>query len=305
MQFQMRQGISEPAEKWIINQEKATILKLAQRTFMKKIYLASTLLCAFVASSVIAQEVPAAGNPIFEKFPENVTFYLNFDDGTNTPSIGSATPWSQNDFLIEGKGFLGKALKAGDVNMSISNTAIDPTIPGTCIAWLCPVKNIDPVDREPGFEYFQFGLKDRYRLFGMKQADLPWKAAWFQARVERPDAKNNSLICNDSATAPEGSATAALWKAGEWKMIAVTWTSGNIGISINGEKAIETGLKEPLPRFDERGFICIRAGKFPDKKGFEYMLDEFVVLNKKLTDAELKAVYDASLQRRAELAKPK
>ena len=79
-----------------------------------------------------------------------------------------------------------------------------------------------------------------------------------------------------------------------WHMLALTWDAENIGISVDGGAPHETSLSAPL----DGDVAWIVVGSF----GGGAAVDELAFLNRKLTDEELKWLYEETLARSAAAA---
>ena len=79
------------------------------------------------------------------------------------------------------------------------------------------------------------------------------------------------------------------WPLGEWRMCVMTWTAEKVGFSKNGEPIVEEAYGD---RFGELSGFAVSAPAI-NAPGRFYQIDEFAVLGRKLTDAEIRTVYDA------------
>jgi hypothetical protein len=73
----------------------------------------------------------------------------------------------------------------------------------------------------------------------------------------------------------------------------MTWTPDSIGISVDGKKLLEKSLEEPLGT--KPNWFLFGAQKTANK-GLQVLQDEFVVLNKKLSDDDIKTLYNETIK---------
>lgn len=249
---------------------------------MKKYIL--SFLAAFAALHVSAQIMPQ--NPVIERFPDHVTFYLNFDNGDTTPAIGIGKNSNRQGHTF-GKGIFGKALRAGVLHYSPKGL-IDTSAPGSLIFWFSVVQPVPKAKKEPGASFFILNLPGRKRLLVYKQGLMSWGYGNIQFRVELGKAYSASLRH-----------TVSELKTGQWNMVAINWNPDRIGISLNGTPMKYAGIQSP-PGHSDRGalmFHCTKPKDANNPRFLQYLLDEITILDRNLTDREVRSIYQTMLQR--------
>ena len=228
----------------------------------------------------------ASENPIFRMFPEELTYMQSFDDGTLVPEVGVVKKVQDpSTCKFADGGVFGKCLAAGDVaypNAAGGEPLMDTRAPGTLICWVRYLE--EPKKGEwTGFQFFLAGLngpgEPKKTLYFMKLNDRAMSFLYerYNAEGKRfPKSASSGVLFAD-------------WPKGRWRMLAATWGGGELGISQNGSPFVKMAYDEPLG--EHKGDVRIRA-PFLREKGRFYQVDEVAVLNRKLTDGEIRALYD-------------
>ncbi len=247
-------------------------------------------LAAFLAG-VILDAAPE--NPVYKMFSKDITFALNFDNGTCEADLASGKSAPLNDVsraVIAENGLFGKGLARGTIKFDAKKNA-DLLRPGTIILWLCPLNwpEKKPADGiEPGFYAMLCSARTPdydYSLVISKIRGQQWGQGHFNTYIQYYVEKNKPMEC-----LIYGRARASLWKNGEWKMIAVTWNSGNFAASVNGSKSTSAAQDKIF-----RGEMTVlQIGV--EEKNYRVMVDEVTILNRALSDGEIKKLYDATVQ---------
>ena len=233
---------------------------------------------------------PVPVNPVIADYGENVLFYLSFDDGSTQPDIGRAKGQDVKVGIAD-DGFFGKGLKSGEVRFALDKAqeVVDFTRPGTMLAWI--KTNYDPVTTnrfEPSFTYFAAHWGGEWkRLLGMKQAGAPWghgSMSFYYERTTKTERERGVAGC---------SVRSADWKTGTWRLFVSTWTVDKIGFSVDGRPLHLASYKTRLGPF--HGSLSWIAGNGPNPF---YTLDECVILDRLLTDEEIKSLYEKSMKAR-------
>lgn len=239
-----------------------------------------------VVSDVVSCPVPI--NPVVADYGENVLFYMSFDDGTTQPDIGYAQGQDVN-VTISDEGFFGKALASGEVRFGLNKAqeVVDFKRPGTMLTWI--KTNYDPVATnrfEPNFTYFIAHWSGEWkRLLAMKKRGDLWGHGAMCFYFERSVKDRRECA---SATCPVRSSE---WKPGVWRLFVSTWTLDKIGFSVDGNPLNVASYKTRLGAFEGRMSWIAGNGQSPF-----YTLDECVILDRLLTDEEIKAIYKKSLK---------
>lgn len=261
---------------------------------MSKLLIGSSLLIVLnicgqaqspVPAPVPAPAPPGAGNanPILGKYAENITFYLNFDEGNYIPAMakGQQTNRGEDGIATFEKGLFGKCLRTGRPNY-YSDGNLDMSAPGTLIVWVSPWqwKQIEVEDYF--WPFIAFTDTSKIQLGRMRGA---WGSTRIYAYLTAPDKKNNLNLGFGGGSGKD-------WKSGEWHMLVLTWTPESIGLSVDGSKLVEQSIAQPLG--SKPGFFFIGAAA--TEKEVQLLQDEVTILNKKLSDDEIKSLYEETLK---------
>jgi hypothetical protein len=240
--------------------------------------------CALAAGNDGAPEGMAPGNPVLSKFAENITFYVNFDESSMVPTLaaGSSNIRSKTGEFAFEKGILGKCLRSGQASYFGAKN-LDFTAPGTVIFWMAPWKWEETA--KEGYFWPFIGFTDKSKLTLGRQGGKLGKTRIY-AYVTTPKGKKNIYLGVAGGSAKN-------WRAGQWHMITMTWTPDSIGISVDGKKLLEKSLEEPLGT--KPNWFLFGAQKTANK-GLQVLQDEFVVLNKKLSDDDIKTLYNETIK---------
>ena len=248
---------------------------------MKTSFWLLTLVCASFASSGMA-------SPVTELYPGHTTFYLNFDDGTGTPSVGDVK--AQGKPLIgEGGMFGSKGLLAGGPRYSLpkGQKILNTARPGTLVFWLkLAEKPETPPKFEPGETFFNADWCPTKRILVFKQGNLGWGGASIDAFFEgkKPDGKR--------ATARVGCRAGSMknWEVGDWHMCAAVWRPDGFEFSWDGAPFQKTVCSETLGAF--AGWMGFGLCPVKGKETSHYVMDECSILDFKLSDDQVKELHD-------------
>ena len=188
-------------------------------------------------------------------------------------------------------GLFGRALRSGRV-MLPPGGLVDTASPGSLIFWTALTDPVKEGPFEPGASPFVLNLPGGKRVLVFKQGRMPWGSGNLQVRAEI--GKN---VCAVSLGDP------VKWiKPGSWRMIAVNWGPERLGISLNGNPMRYASLIAP-PGRSEQGVLMFSAPEEKDlarPECLRYLLDEIVILDRNLTDDEIRRFYEASLPKTIE-----
>lgn len=239
----------------------------------------------FLSAAPFAAAAPA--NPLYRMFPDDIRVLLSFDDGTIQPDVGAVAPQKGRPaFETAEGGVVGRCLSAGRVAFPpldmYGKPLIDFEASGTVICWVRYVEAI-PKGKNPGITFFNAAFKPtekcpNKRLIMMKQGGASCMNAFYEYFTDKRHWATAVVPCEYKD-----------WPAGEWRMCVMTWTREKVGYSKNGEPLVESPYGE---KFGELSHFAVSAPHVGDKSRF-YQVDEFAVLGRKLSDAEIRAVYDA------------
>lgn len=234
--------------------------------------------------------LPARGervNPLYRMFPDDLRLLVSFDDDTAQPDVG-AIDVSGLKFPIETAegGVIGRCLATGRISFPATDVFGRPLADfgasGTILCWVRYVSDV-PTGTNPGISFFnvRFAATESCsskRLLMMKEGHADTLDALYEYVTDRRrwiKAVSNCAYRD--------------WPKGEWRMCVMTWTQEKIGVSKNGEKLVEQAYDSKFGAVDG---LSLSAPMTSD--GF-YQLDEFAVLGRKLSDAEIRLAYDCFL----------
>jgi hypothetical protein len=232
-----------------------------------------------VFAVVLKSEQPdglMAMNPILNSYVQNISFYMNFDNNSTKPQISAGDYKLLSQKKVEFvKGLFGTALGAGDIRIAV-NKNINLAKPGTLIMWVSPA-GWEKVEKEPYLIPFVGHCDTGYNLL-MGRQGCKWGQSRIYAYAYFPDKKRTFIPVY-------GQGSAKVWKNGEWHMLALSWDAENLYISVDGKENKSKMLIAPLGQ--NMKWISLTAGTHKTR----FIIDEFVVLNKKLSNKELIALY--------------
>jgi hypothetical protein len=227
-------------------------------------------------------------NPVLLDYSSNITFYLNCDSEDMLPAMAagdSKVRTKAGTFTFE-KGLFGKALRSGRAtytskakNSKLPN--IDLSSPGTLIIWLSPW-NWKKVEKEGYFWPFIAFAGNKKIQIG-RQGDK-WGKARIYAYITNQGGENTYLPMY-------GHGSGHNWKQGVWHMVALSWDPESLGLSVDGSAFSKKTLESPFKH--EVSWFLVGAQK--NEKGFQVLQDEFVILNKQLSDQEIKTLFDKTM----------
>lgn len=233
----------------------------------------------------------AAENPALELFGDDITFYVSFDEGNGTADLadGSEKPVPIGSVTYADGVFGGKALRTGLFQYQGAGNA-DLSRAGTIVLWLTPenwpAERPDAQAKEPGFNAFHAVASD-YQFLVSKIKGQPWGHGHINTYVLNGTKHVNCIVFGGGKN----------WKNGEWRMIACTYSGGNISCSVNAGRtsaSVLTRLMTQPPR-------VFNIGTERDENAqYRVLVDEVVVFKRVLTEAELRQLYDASCKIMAE-----
>ena len=251
----------------------------------------ANLACAVISSGLsLLVSCPASSavvNPLYRMFPNDIRLLLSFDDGTVQPDVGAVEPGKGRPAAeTSAGGVVGRCLSAGRVSFRpldmFGKPLIDFDEPGAVVCWVRYVGGV-PKGKNPGITFFSAQFKPtrkcpNKRLIMMKQGGASCMNAFYEYFTDKRHWATAMIPCDYGK-----------WPPGEWRMCVMTWTAEKIGFSKNGEPLVEVPYGD---RFGELSHFAVSAPAINDPGRF-YQIDEFAVLGRKLTDAEIQAVYDA------------
>lgn len=259
-----------------------------------------------VAGTLMASEPPV--NPIVEDFAKELTFHLDFDDGTVQPAVGRTTlgPDAVKRSRLTSSELGGQALVNGMLAYAQhpESPLIDTTRAGTIICWVRLNGEQNPRTHdlnkwEGGATFFDVSGPSGAQLLLMKNPNCLWGRGALTFYTNFKDAGGKVHTAS-----VEARCSYADWKVGEWRMVAAAWTAAKIYVSVNGAPFVSNPLVQPLLRFS--GGVYVTATYWNDKRPEAnqepgtFAVDEVSILNRKLTDEEVKSIYEKMSARLAQ-----
>ena len=260
----------------------------------------------FVCATFAAVASSTPLNPIVDDFSRELTFHLDFDDGTVQPAVGKTTiPREKRDcFRMDESALGGKALVNGQFGYPQDSSVplLDTSKPGTVICWVKLNRAQEPVNQgllklERGSTFFEVIGPDGTQFLIMKSSSMVWGRGAMSFYVNWKDGGGGLKSSSVAARA-----SFVDWKVGEWKMVAAAWTAEKLYVSVDGKPFNSAPLVEPLRRY--AGPVYVTATYWIDEKPKTktepglFTVDEVSILNRKLTNDEIKSVYEKMSIRR-------
>lgn len=250
-------------------------------------------LLAFAVVLTAVNQLPAADNPALERFGDSITFYHDFSDPSLRANIavGEATPSRVRGELQFLEGLYGRALLLGkDTDSVISYLLADNfdfTRPGTITFWVCPVDwDREQTGRRPLFDINAAGSSRLQFLrwgsmIGRNQDRL--RDAFFLFVLNFPDMQ-----------APYPRSGVSGLEDGMWHNVAITWDDEALSLYVDGVVAQRSEWSRP---FEERDFPPDSALTidFGGRGIDQTLLDAFTVYNRRLSDAEIREVFQLGI----------
>jgi hypothetical protein len=250
----------------------------------KTLKITAVILAALAVAPLCAQsDIERGLSPALRAFGENLCLYARFDGDKALMLAGpdGVTIQKSNDFKT-GAGRSGAALETGKVTLK-GGPLIDFGASGTLIMWISPQNWSGKKTAE--MPYILPFVTTNEQITVM--AGLQGQTTKIYAHVMLPDKKKIHLAVYGGA---------ANWKDGSWHMLAVNWSSDSMGISLDGSEFITQALASPIPGGPVKK---IELGNASSGKP-SLALEEFTVLNKKLSSAEIKKLYAAAVKNSAQ-----
>ena len=252
-------------------------------------YLPATVGVALVVmacGSLRAQS--SAENPALERFSRAITFYLSFD-GTLRADLANGKPDPREvtgDAQFQ-PGLYGKAMTMTDATKPGTYVIVgypmldnvDVTKPGSLVVWLSPygwrrnepIPYIWPV-KIMGNVGVQF-------MFG--RMNQPSEPIYLWGKLG--NLKDVCLMHGSSLG----------WKDGEWHLWVMNWRSSSVEFSLDGGPLVRQDLPGKINADGDRAGLLFLSQGGPSCR---YLLDELLVLNRPLTEEEIKFIYEQGMK---------
>ncbi len=225
-----------------------------------------------------------ATNPILNDYGSNVTFYLSFNEDKLTPEIAQGDPKlrSKKQNVKFSKGLFGKALSSGRIQFN-GEKNVDLSKPGTIVIWVSP-QNWKKVIKEPYIIPFVGHRNTGYNLLLGRQG-CKWGKSRIYAYAYFAGKKKNIFLPF------YGQGGGHIWENGKWYMLALSWDPTNIYLTVNDGKTVSKMITAPLGLTFNFFTLQVAKGEAP-----KLLVDEFVVLNKQLSNEELIKIYQETIK---------
>ena len=256
-------------------------------------------LAQIAGAVVLAAGAAVAGeNPAPRMFPQELTFHLTFDDETVNPELGRVpitrvSKRPQGGFAFA-PGLFGHGLAGGWASYRIGGEQpiADLSRPGSAVVWIrlareAPEPRVDRLGRklEQGASLLAFiGEKASYTL-GKSPDDTDGNGTiWFHSLAKRASGQRVDRRCTPRFSFRD-------WTVGDWRMVALAWTSDSLCVSINGRPFAKTPAGLPLGELPINTLYVRGAA---DGKPNWWVIDECSIFNRKLSDEEVGKLYEAT-----------
>ncbi len=241
--------------------------------------------CLLLIVTAVAEEFPGTvTNPALARFSDRITFLASFDDGLAAAEMaaGSHAPRSVQEELQLAPGIFGQALAGGTLSFSgDGNFRFGST--GTLLFWISPVDWRE--GENEGYQWwFQSSGEGSGLLIG-RQGEIVGKrraTVYYHATTAGRKAGGEHI----------GGGGWRDWPNGSWHLIVVTWQLGRIGISVDGSRPRAGEVGELTPQ------VWFNIGR-KQADGGHFLLDDFMILDRPLTAAEIAIIWRDSEPHRA------
>lgn len=220
----------------------------------------------------------SAADPVAlsDLFPDDVVLHIPFDDDQGRVAImdGEVSVKSKNPEFTD-KGVSGKGLSAGSISYNVKFSNCGFGTDATLVFWFALAQDDIKMDDRTVIPLIINGAQ--VKMIVARQGWGPGKCNLYNYFYLPEKKKVMSRIF--------GISSVKQWKPGEWHMIASTWTSNTLAISVDGETPRQIMLSKPIPHEMHRITVQAEKGAF--------MVDELMVFDRKLSQEELKKLHDA------------
>jgi hypothetical protein len=221
---------------------------------------------------------------------DSITFELNFDNGVAMAEISSGRAKLINTLgvLKYAKGLKGKALVCGEGGGKLLyhlKGNIDFSSPGSVVFW------VKPIEWEKAAELprvFFWGVESSKGFLGVQIANGPKKSSPLQRDLR--------CLLLYFKSIPDSTLSIKGFGRGErrkWRMITFEWDENRVFLSIDGKPP---AMKTLHGKLNSKAFSS-HAFSIGSHVHAKYMLDEFKIYSRKLSDNELFKIYSSYKQR--------
>ena len=223
-------------------------------------------------------------NPALKRFGRSVILYASFDGhekaeitpGDPTP-VGDAK-WAQaikDPSKRYAAGVHGQALRATEFGLTYAckNDVLGST--GAMTLWIKP----ETMNHKGSYWWpVRLGRLDgSYEVFFGRMGD-PRNHEIFYAYLQHP--KGGVSTCAGSMEA---------WKPGEWHLFVVNWDRTAVELSVDGGAPVRASLPASIEAHSAGGLRAVLSGAGDNEV---FVVDEFMVLNVPLREAEIRWLWD-------------
>ena len=242
------------------------------------------LLFALFAAATMVSAVYA--DPLFEN---DVTFHISFDDETVEADISEGSEKIQTKFgnVVFANGIAGKALVCGKGGAKIRFHRPDNlnfNRPGTIVFFY---KGVGWDTFGKGARVFFWEIESSAGYIGQQLANDPKTLCPCQRQLFTMFLYGKKIPNKSYFTRLPGG------KAGccKWHMLAFSWAPGQIRVNADNTP----GKSYPLPfEMTEKDFPN-QTFSIGNNQDWPYLLDEFTIYNRRLSDAELLDIYNKTM----------
>ena len=216
---------------------------------------------------------------------ENIIFELNFDSGETTAEMSGGQPKRVGKIgtVKFEKGMKGKALVCGEGGAKLmyrKKGNLDFSSSGTITFWIKPIE-WEKSAKLP--RVFFFGMEYSKGFLGVQMANGPKGVSPLERKLNFTFLYFKTIADTTLSVKGFGRGTEE-----EWHLVALEWDEHTIFLSVDGRplarKALQGTLSQKLfPRIH----FSVGAASLA-----KYLLDEFRIYDRRLSNKELKRIYD-------------
>lgn len=231
--------------------------------------------------------VADGANPALQQFNQAITFYASFDGHAIADlSTGKGTPIGNAQNLEWKPGVLRQALQGRNVNLIYDGKDnIDLLHSGSLILWIAPAGEWTDADDPVQLSFATIRDQGKSLSIARQGGKNNEQALMAIYGPQTGDAATRALIKNGDTIH---------WKAGEWHLLAVNWSKGYVELSVDGNRFTKgiSSVPDAPPTDDKSEYIAL-AGRSTEKS--PYLMDELMILNRPLTNDEVKVLFKSTL----------
>jgi len=224
-------------------------------------------------------------NPALPQFNQAITFYASFDGhATADLSVGKGTPTGNAQNLEWKPGIWGQALQGRNVNLLYNaKDNADLLRSGSLMVWIAPSDEWTDADDPVQLGFVIIHTQGKSLLLARQGGKNNGQALMAIYGPSTGDAATRALIKNGDTSH---------WKKDEWHLLAMNWSKGYVQLSVDGNRFTKgiSPVPDAPPTDDKNQYIAL-AGRSTEKS--PYIMDELMILNRPLTDDEVKVLFQS------------